>query len=189
MVRVVSMIPKRGVPPLSILAGASRPASLTKKRSLRYAMVLLPLLAPLVAGCPSGGSEQKPKQTSELLRKTALASIRSAADKQRQELVKQELARYAEKELTYSAAGLPPADRQLLAKLLEAAEVVEELNLLQVNARMLEYKEEAEKDGTEEDRRLFFRNHGPWCLDSRDVRCCALRSTPPKSVGMYAWPK
>jgi len=159
------------------------------RRSVRRWSFGLALLA-LQACASQGQSGRQAAPTSDTkLRETALATLRDTADRERKALVQQALDRYADKRLVYSAAGLTPGDTRLLAKLLEAADVVDELNLLQVNPQNLDFLRQVAEQGSEADQRLFQRNHGPWCLDSVDVRCAALRGAPPRSIGRAAWPE
>ena len=150
--------------------------------------LLLCVLFTFAAGACSGSSTQptaKPRSTSEL-QAIAAESLSAEADRPRQEMVRQELDRFAEHALGFSARNLSPQDHRLLAKLLEAAQLVDEINLLQIHPQMLEFRSKLISQGTPEDRRLFERNHGPWCLANDDVRCCAMRQQPPRSSGV--WP-
>jgi hypothetical protein len=163
----------------------------------RYARALLPLwLSALVAmgalpGCAGGGGAHKSSSTKgrSQLRAVASETLSARADQDRQELIRQELERYTQIEVAFDAAKLPPADQQLLRTLVQAADEVATIELLQLNPNMLEYRQQVLEDGTDLDRRLFRRNHGPWCLSSADVRCNALRSMPPKVIGFHAWPE
>jgi hypothetical protein len=146
------------------------------------------VLCVLVAGC--GGPQEKKSTGSNTskLREVAAATLSAEADRDRQKLVKDDLNRLTEQTLVFSAQNLGPKDKQLLAVLHQAALVVDELNLLQTNPRMLAFRQEVQQHGSSDDQRLFHRNHGPWCLGTMDVRCCALRSMPSREVGLHAWP-
>jgi hypothetical protein len=141
----------------------------------------------LIAFAACSGTTQEPgKPTNAQLQSVAAEALSAEADRPRQEMVRQELGRSVDQVLSFSARNLGARDQQLLAKLLEATQVVDELDLLQAHPRMLEYRSKVQQDGTDDDRRLFARNHGPWCLETDDVRCNALRQQPPRGSGV--WP-
>jgi cell division septation protein DedD len=129
---------------------------------------------------PAGGSQ---------LKAVAEETLSEEADRPRQAAIKQELERYVDQTLVFSGKELAPRDQGLLAKLVEAAALVDELNLIQTSPKLIELRQRVREKGNAEERRLFERNHGPWCLESDDVRCNALRSQPPRIRGVYAWPE
>jgi len=152
------------------------------------------LLALGLAACAGSAGQQQPSTPKQpagsQLAAVAAESISAEADRPRQEMVKQELERTSEQVLATSAKELGVRDQRLLAKLLQAAKVVEELNLLQGHPKMLDYLRQVSETGSPDDRRLFERNHGPWCEDVDDVRCSALRAQPPRPAGgASSWPE
>ena len=159
---------------------------MARMRGYRHAILLGGLV---VCSC---GLQQKARgpttPRSSSLREVAAATLSAEADRDRMGLVKTELDRLKEHPMVFSARELQPRERRFLAVLHGAAEVVEDLALLQDNPKMLEYRRGVEKTGMADDRRLFLRNRGPWCLSVPDVRCCALRSMPPRAVGLHGWP-
>ena len=104
-------------------------------------------------------------------------------EKNRGALVDAELAKYEHRILTYDASSLQPRDKEFLRKLLVAATLVEEINMLEINPANLEYMAEVARTGSANDKMLFHRNQGPWCLESDDHLCSALASIPPKKIG------
>jgi hypothetical protein len=112
----------------------------------------------------------------------------AAAEDPRQERLRREWERYGDVVIEHSLAGLPEAERGFAARLLEAAELVEEIHLLQVHPSNLEWRDRVEGEGTEQERRLFHRAQAPWCLHDPDPECCALHPAPPREYGRGLWP-
>ena len=125
-----------------------------------------------------------------LLTFVAVAANAATQDMQNREaLVRAELAKYEHRILTYDASSLSEKDKNFLHRMLAAARIVEEINMLQINPDNLKYAEEVGKSGSEDDKMLFHRNQGPWCLESDDLVCNALKSMPPKKIGWGFWPE
>ena len=139
----------------------------------------------------SGAPQQaaKPGKPPSQLQAVARAALSAEADRGRQQLVKEELDKLTDHELAFSAGAMPEQEHHLLGTLLQAAALVDELHLLQVAPQNLKYRDTVQSDGTADDKRLFDRNHGPWCNSTQDVRCSTLRSMPPRPVGSAAWPE
>lgn len=118
------------------------------------------------------------------------SAIALAPDQQKKRAanVKAELSRYEHRVLAYDASSLPPREKDFLRKMLVAATLVGEINMLQIDPRDLEYMADVQKSGSEDDKMLFHRNQGPWCLESEDPLCNALASLPPKKIGWAFWP-
>lgn len=115
----------------------------------------------------------------------------SSADNEnkRESLIADELNKYEHHVLTYDASSLAEREKTFLKHMLAAAKIVEEINMLQINPKDMDYKAEVEKTGTESDKMLFHRNQGPWCLEGDDPLCNALRSMPEKRIGWGFWPE
>jgi hypothetical protein len=114
----------------------------------------------------------------------------SAADEQaRQELVRAELARYDTFDVSFDASVLDDRDRALLRELLRAAELIEELNMLQTHPSNLEWRARVEAQGTDDDREMFRRYQMPWCNDDEQPSCVALPGIPAREIGAALWPE
>ncbi len=109
-------------------------------------------------------------------------------ERRRQLLVAAELGKYEHRVLTYDASSLSEKEKSFLKHMLEAAKIVGEINMLQINPKNLAFKEEVEKTGSNADKMLFHRNQGPWCLEIEDSLCNALASMPEKRIGWGFWP-
>ncbi len=116
-------------------------------------------------------------------------SFASQRETKRKELVASELARYEHRILTYDASGLMERDKTFLRRMLTAAKIVEEINMLEINPRNLDFMSDVAQTGTGDDRALFHRNQGPWCLENDDLLCNALKSLPQKRIGWGFWPE
>jgi len=112
-----------------------------------------------------------------------------AQERMREALVATELARYEHRILTYDASKLSEKEKTFLRHMLDAAKIVEEINMLQINPKNLEYMAEIGEKGSNGDKMLFHRNQGPWCLESDDPLCNALSSLPQKKIGWGFWPE
>jgi hypothetical protein len=107
----------------------------------------------------------------------------------RQRLVAEELNKYEHRVLVYDASSLSENDKAFLKLMLNAAKVVEEINMLQLNPENLVFQAQIKKDGTIDDEKLFHRNQCPWCLDSDEYLCNALKSLSAKQIGWGFWPE
>lgn len=116
-------------------------------------------------------------------------ALTASEEMKRQSLVAQELSKYRHKVLTYDASLLEASDKAFLRHMMNAAEIIEEINMLQLNPKNLEFKNEIEKKGTVGDKILFHRNQCPWCLDSEEFLCNALKSVSSKQIGWDFWPE
>lgn len=115
-------------------------------------------------------------------------AVSSTQEEKRQALVRAELDKFEHRVLKFDASSLSGEDKTFLKLMLQAADLVEEINMLQINAANLKYEDEVNKSGSEFDKTLFHRNQGPWCLDNDEKLCNTLKSQPPKRVGWDFWP-
>ena len=113
----------------------------------------------------------------------------SAEETARQNQVRGELARYDTYDITYDASELEERDRAFLGALARAAGLIEELNMLQIHPRNLEWRARIMETGSEDDRELFRRYQMPWCHDNEEPSCVALAGIPERQVGAYHWPE
>ena len=118
---------------------------------------------------------------------TEAADEKPAVDP-RQALLEKEWSRYRDKVLSHSAADLSDGEKEMLRHLLNAARITEELHMLQLNPKNLEWRDEIEKSGTELEKQIFNRYQSPWCMDDESPDCCALASKPAKEIGRMHWP-
>ncbi len=116
-------------------------------------------------------------------------NLSTKSEELRQKLVAEELAKYDKKALSFDASALPENDQIFLQYMLKVANLIEELNMLQINENNLQFSAEVEKDGTENDKELFHRNQSPWCLEDNDFLCNALSSLPRRRMGENFWPQ
>lgn len=119
----------------------------------------------------------------------AVLSTADAEQRNRADLVRAELAKYEHRALTYDASVLSAKDKEFLKKMLIAATLVDEINMLQIDPQNIEYMQDVQKNGSPDDKMLFHRNQGPWCLEGDDPMCNALSSLPPKRIGWAFWPE
>lgn len=113
----------------------------------------------------------------------------SAEETARQNQVRGELARYDTYDITYDASELEERDRAFLGALARAAGLIEELNMLQIHPRNLEWRARIMETGSDDDRELFRRYQMPWCHDNEEPSCVALAGIPERQVGAYHWPE
>ncbi len=106
----------------------------------------------------------------------------------RQVLLEQEYAKYDDVLLTHSAEDLTEGEKKMLRHLLRAAELIEELHMLQLNPKNLEWRDQIMASGTEVEQKVFMRYQMPWCADDESPACCALADCPEKKVGYAHWP-
>lgn len=106
----------------------------------------------------------------------------------RAEAVRLEIARYDTHDINFDASELGERDRALLQDLLRAAELIEELNMLQAHPANLEWLAGVQRDGSDDDRELFRRYQMPWCHDDTSRLCQALEGVPERQIGAYHWP-
>jgi hypothetical protein len=167
---------------------------------MRRAMFILALAA--LASC--GGEESKPEGPREPVpavppaakeaprpAKAADAGAATAtapAVDPRQARLEAEWALYADTAVSHSAQELPSGEKEMLRHLLDAAALVEELHMLEVNPRDLEWRDRILASGTDIEKKIFVRYQSPWCADDASPDCCALAEEPKKEVGYAFWP-
>jgi hypothetical protein len=95
---------------------------------------------------------------------------------------------YDSKVLGHDAAELPDGEKQMLRHLLEAAELIEELHMLQLHPKNLEWKQRVDESGSEIEKKIYARYQTPWCQDDDSPECCALPEKPARQLGRYHWP-
>jgi hypothetical protein len=104
------------------------------------------------------------------------------------EMLEEEYGLYGDKVLTHSAKDLTDGEKEMLRHLLEAAKIIEELHMLQLNPKNLEWRDRILKSGTEIERKVFMRYQMPWCQDSESPACCAIEECPEERIGYVHWP-
>ncbi|MFH1873616.1 MAG: hypothetical protein ABH859_00305 [Pseudomonadota bacterium] len=122
-----------------------------------------------------------------LLSCNCLAAV-SDQQKKRDDLVAEELKKYKHKEIKYDASDLSAKDQAFLKRMLKAAQIVEEINMLQLNPHNLEYQKEVQNVGSRKDKILFHRNQSCWCSENQDVLCNACPGLPDRKIGWDFWP-
>jgi len=159
----------------------------------RFTHLLLALCATLIlfACGEDEKAAEKPKAVKKTARKEKVdkAKLQKEKEEKRQALVKEELAAFNDHKFAFDASGLEEKDKIFLRHMLQAAEIVEDLNMLQVHNRNLHFAKEVEKTGTDDDKKLYHRYQLPWCITSEDPLCNALKTFPPKRIGYDAWPE
>jgi len=149
----------------------------------------------LAAAC--GGEEEKPvapdvaaaKPEAVPVPKAEDAGVPAPAVDPRQARLETEWNLYADTVISHSAAELPTGEKEMLRHLLEAAKLVEELHMLQIHPKDLEWRDRIMAEGTDVEKKLFFRYQSPWCADDPSEECCALAEKPKKEVGFGFWPE
>ena len=106
----------------------------------------------------------------------------------RQALLEKEWGLYKDKVLTHSAADLTQDEKEMLRHLLKAAALIEDLHMLQLHPRNLEWEKQINTSGTEVEKKIFTRFQNPWCADNESRECCALAEKPEKQIGHMHWP-
>jgi hypothetical protein len=96
--------------------------------------------------------------------------------------------RHRDVSIEHSAAGLSEDERLMLRELERAAGIVEEIYILQLDARGLERREQVAERGVGIERLLFERYRSETC--GREVRRCdLLPDTPPSEKNGVLWPE
>jgi len=108
---------------------------------------------------------------------------------ERQRRVRRELERYTSITLHYDASSLSEPDKKLVRALLDAVDLVERLNMIQIHPDNPRYDREIADKGTAWDKQLYLRYQRPWCYDDEHAACNAHPGGVPKRVGLYHWPK
>jgi hypothetical protein len=103
--------------------------------------------------------------------------------------IEEEYAAYEDVVLTHSAADLTDGEKEMLRHLLRAAELVEELHMLQLHPDNLKWRDALEKNGTDIEKKVFYRYQSPWCADNEEPTCRAVADAPAKRIGFGLWPK
>jgi hypothetical protein len=91
--------------------------------------------------------------------------------------------------ITHSAAELPAGEKAMLRHLLDAAALIEELHMLQIHPKDLEWRDRIDAEGTDIEKKVFFRYQSPWCADDPSPDCSALAEKPKKEIGFGLWPE
>ena len=164
-------------------------------------MRLTMLLGALALAAACGGEETKPPMPDEAIsprlaapapKKAADAGVAAAltpTDDPRQTRLAAEWDLYADTVVTHSAAELTAGEKQMLSHLLDAAVLIEELHMLQIHPKNLEWRDRIDAEGTDAEKKVFFRYQSPWCSDDPTPDCCALAEKPKKEIGTAFWPK
>ncbi len=107
----------------------------------------------------------------------------------RQSLLKAEYDAYQDMQITHSAAAMSQGEKEMLRTLLKAAELIEELHMLQIHPNNLEMLDRVMQKGTDVEKKLFARYQMPWCADNDSPECTVLVDGPKKEVGHVHWPE
>ncbi len=106
----------------------------------------------------------------------------------RQKLLEDEWNKFESVTITHSAGDLTDGERAMLRHLLEAANVIEELYMLQLNPSNLDWRDRIMSRGTDIEKKVFVRYQMPWCSEGSPDRCCTLADCPARSIGAVHWP-
>jgi hypothetical protein len=153
----------------------------------------------LAAACSGKGTEPAPP-VETVAKQTAASAPKEKADAgdvtakapavdHRQARLETEWNLYADTVITHSAAELPDSEKAMLRHLLDAAALIDELHMLQLNPQELEWRDRIEAAGTDIEKKVFFRYQSPWCADDTSKECCALAEKPKKEIGYGFWPE
>jgi hypothetical protein len=158
---------------------------------MRYAIVAACAVAAL-AGCkkPRRAPEPSKQETAAERPPPAEAGQAEEAEPEtRLERLEREWGRYDDHVISHSAAVLPEGEREMLGHLLEAARLVEELHMVQIDPNNVEWFEEVSAGGDEIERKVYLRYQMPWCADDDSPECCAMADCPEKRIGYVHWPR
>ncbi|HSN97244.1 MAG TPA: hypothetical protein VLS89_03065 [Candidatus Nanopelagicales bacterium] len=110
-------------------------------------------------------------------------------ERRRREVVRQELAQGRPSLVRTDLREASEEDRELVRRVMAAAEIVERIHAKQTGAAGLDAGLGAgDPAGDPASRALFWRNQGPWCEQPKtgaDPACHALGSKPPRISGLY----
>ncbi len=87
--------------------------------------------------------------------------------------------------ISHDARGLVEKERKMLGHLIEAARLTEELYMLQLHPRSIEWRQELLERRDPIRQKLFARYRSPWCLETA---CALLEDLPPKNLFVDLWP-
>ncbi len=150
--------------------------------------VLLLAVVALACSCskPAAPAAEPPAPKEKIVE--APAPTVEPADAKRRAAVAAELAKVNPYPIVSDAAGLAPQEKAFVRALLAAADVVDQLNALQIHPKNLGWADEVKKSGSADDQALFARNQHPWCEDSSAPECTSLAAAGPKDPGVHLWP-
>ena len=146
---------------------------------MRHVVAALAVVVAL-SGCRKPGGRAAPPPEAEVPppQKVATADARQLA-------LEEEWSLYADMPIVHSAGGLAGGEKQMLRHLLAASGIVEELYMLEVHPKNLEWRDRIMASGTEIEKNVFMRYQAPWCSEGD---CCALPDCEARSVGSVFWP-
>ncbi|MBU4483799.1 hypothetical protein KKA47_00080, partial [bacterium] len=111
-------------------------------------------------------------------------------DKKKAKLIKEELDSYTPRIISFSIKDLKSEEEKNFAKyIIRVGKLIEELNMLQTHPMNLDWYTNVSNSGTEDEKELYYRNQGPWCLTIEDELCKAFSEAPAKRIGYYHWPE
>jgi hypothetical protein len=110
------------------------------------------------------------------------------AEDLRQKLLEEEYNEYADTVITHSVAELSRQEAKMLRNLLVAAQLIEELHMLQIHPDNLKWRDKITIQGTDIEKKIFLRYQMPWCGDNESTDCVALSDKPEKKIGHVFWP-
>ena len=106
----------------------------------------------------------------------------------RLQLVEAELLLLEEKQLEFNAQDLSAKDKKFLQQMQKCAELIEIIFLKQIHPKNIEFQKQVLKTSRAE-QKIFQRNHGPWCLSTKNPECNALVSKPERKIARHLWPQ
>jgi hypothetical protein len=90
--------------------------------------------------------------------------------------------------VSHTKADLTEGEKQMLDNLLRAAAFIEELHMLQIHPKNLEWRDDIFKSGTGIEKKIFTRYQSPFCAQTESVDCSALAAKPGREIGTVHWP-
>ena len=141
---------------------------------------------------PSGETiSQTPSTDTEKMGDTDVSSQPSAVKvtDPRQQLLREELDSYSDKEIRHDAASLSAGEKLMLGNLFKAGQIIDDLYMLQLHPENLAWRDTVNATGTPLEKRLFARNRMPWCEDNDSPDCTALPLAGAKKIGAVFWPE
>lgn len=146
-------------------------------------------LAPVPKPAARPGKAHSPRKPEPIPSESPASKKREQEEAARLALLQDEWNAYDDVLISHDAGSLPTGEKEMLGHLLEAARLVEEIHMLQLHPRNLEWRDMVTHMGTDIEKRMFLRNQMPWCEDNDAPDCCAIAERPPRRIGFSLWPK
>lgn len=147
------------------------------------------------ADSKNNGGDAKPVDTSVAQRETESGPndpLEAAGDEpasgvssKNAELLEKERAIVREVYISHDATKLPEKEKKMLEHLIEAARLTQELYMLQLHPRNMEWRQKVLEMRDPLRQKLFARFRSPWCLENP---CALLDDLPPKKLLADFWP-